>query len=254
MSSSHSILIVDDNPRIRSYLTALLSTEDYCVHEAADGKTALTILRQQSVDLILLDMEMPGLSGLRVLAELRTFWHGPVIIVSGVDAVSSKVSALDEGANDYVEKPFDGMELLARVRANLRKPHDPGKITTDGNIEMDVSLGIVRRNGRPIRLSRMEAILMMALSRRNGVAIAPEQLTTELWGRDDEHSRHTLRVLVRKLRLKVERDPQSPKVILTSKSGYRIAIESKRRNFRVDSRCLHLVTSGFFSAQHRIRP
>lgn len=216
----NSVLIVDDNIRIRSYLRTLLSAGQYQVLEAADGASALTLLRDQRVDIVLLDMEMPGLPGVDTLSQIRDFWHGPVIMVSGVDAVSRKVEALDRGANDYIEKPFNETELLARVRANLRERPQQQHVVADGNIKLDMATGMLTRDGKPIRLSRMEAILMMALVRRNGAAAPITELVAELWGRDDEHSRHALRVFIRKLRIKVERNPDEPQIILTQDSSY----------------------------------
>lgn len=221
----YSVLVVDDNIRVRSYLNTLLSAGHYRVLEAAEGAAAVSLLRDQRVDIVLLDMEMPGLSGLDTLSQIREFWHGPVIMVSGVDAVPRKVEALDRGANDYIEKPFNETELLARVRANLRERSQPRRVMADGNIALDMTTGMLTRDGKPIRLSRMEAILMMALVRRNGTAAPVADLVTELWGRDDEHSRHALRVFIRKLRIKVERNPDEPQVILTQDSGYCLGIE-----------------------------
>ena len=112
-TGQYSLLIVDDNLRIRSYLSMLLSASNYRVLEAVDGAAAVAMLREHHVDLVLLDMEMPVLSGLEALQQLRGFWQGPVIMVSAVDAVSRKVDALDSGASDYIEKPFNETELLA---------------------------------------------------------------------------------------------------------------------------------------------
>lgn len=219
-AQQYSVLVVDDNIRIRSYLRTLLSADHYQVQEAADGASALSLLHDQRVDIVLLDMEMPGLSGLDTLSQMREFWHGPVIMVSGVDTVSRKVEALDRGANDYIEKPFNETELLARVRANLRERPLQQRMMAGGSINLDMTTGMLARDGKPIRLSRMEAILMMSLVRRNGAVAPATELVTELWGRDDEHSRHALRVFIRKLRVKVERDPDDPQVILTQNSGY----------------------------------
>jgi two-component system KDP operon response regulator KdpE len=225
MSNGQScVLIVDDNLRIRSYLNTLLSASDYRTLEAEDGATAIATLRSHPIDLILLDMEMPGMSGIAALQQMRTFWQGPVIMVSANETVSSKVEALDKGANDYIEKPFDETELLARIRANLRRLPDQKRIVRGSDIELDLSTGMITRNGRPIRLSRMEAILMMVLIRNGGAVVPAGDLVTELWGRDDEHSRHTLRVFIRKLRVKIEANPETPELILTEKNGYRVAM------------------------------
>lgn len=217
------VLLVDDNLRIRAYLNTLLSAGSYRVLEAGDGVAAISTLRSQPVDLVLLDMEMPGISGIDTLQQLREFWQGPVIMVSAVDAVSRKVEALDSGASDYIEKPFNETELLARIRASLRRLPDQKRVIMGGGVELDLATGMVARDGKPIRLSRMEAILMMALVREAGSAIPVSALVTQLWGRDDEHSRHTLRVFIRKLRIKIEPNPEAPEIILTDRQGYRIA-------------------------------
>jgi two-component system KDP operon response regulator KdpE len=229
-TGQHAILIVDDNLRIRSYLKMLLSASSYHVLEATDGAAAVAMLRAHHVDLVLLDMEMPVLPGLEALKQMRGFWQGPVIMVSAIEAVSSKVDALDKGASDYIEKPFNETELLARIRANLRRSPDQKRVIWGGGIELDLSTGMVARDGKPIRLSRMEAILMMALVRQSGAIVPSAELVNELWGRDDEHSRHTLRVFIRKLRLKVEPDPESPQIIMTEKQGYRIIMTENLQN------------------------
>lgn len=223
-TGQYTILVVDDNLRIRAYLSTLLSASNYQVLEAEDGAAAVAMLRNHPVDLVLLDMEMPVMSGVDALQQLRGFWQGPVIMVSAVDAVPRKVEALDKGASDYIEKPFNENELLARVRANLRRSPDQKRIVRGGGIELDLSTGMVTRDGTPIRLSRMEAILMMALVRQGGSVVPATELVRELWGRDDEHTRHTLRVFVRKLRIKVEPNPEMPEIIVTEKYGYRIAM------------------------------
>jgi DNA-binding response OmpR family regulator len=223
-TGQNSVLIVDDNLRIRTYLSTLLSASNYHVLEAGDGAAAIAALRNSQIDLVLLDMEMPVMSGINALRQLRDFWQGPVIMVSAVDTVLRKVEALDNGASDYIEKPFNETELLARIRANLRRSPDQKRVVRGGGIELDLSTGMVTRDGRPIRLSRMEAILMMALVRRGGAVVPTAELVNELWGRDDEHSRHTLRVFIRKLRVKIEQNPESPEIIATDKNGYCIVM------------------------------
>lgn len=131
-TGQYSLLIVDDNLHIRSYLKTVLSAGNYHVLEATDGAAAVTMLREHHVDLVLLDMEMPVLPGLEALKQLRGFWQGPVIMVSAIQAVSSKVDALDKGASDYIEKPFNETELLARIRANLRRSPDQKRVIWGG--------------------------------------------------------------------------------------------------------------------------
>lgn len=223
-SATRAILIVDDSQTVRTSMAALLAAAGYATHEAADGPGGLALLAAHRIDLVLLDIQMPGLSGFDTLKQMRLHWQGPVIMLSGIEETVSKVRALDSGADDYVVKPVEVSELLARVRANLRRPpRENGSVLTLGALRIEAATGQVRKGERRLRLSQMETSLLLLLIRREGRSMPSAEIAIELWGRDDEHTRHNLRVLMRKLRLKVEENPDMPRLLLTDpQTGYRI--------------------------------
>lgn len=181
------------------------------------------------MDLILLDIGLPDISGFDVLERLRAGPQAtlPVIILSGRDEVDVKIRALDLGADDYVTKPFDPGELLARVRAALRRQQEVAAASNGvvkvGPFQIDVTTGDTRREDRPVRLSPMEARFVKMLAQRSGQPVGTRQLTETLWGYDTAEQRQALRVLARKVRCKLEKDPDAPRFLLTEpRLGYRL--------------------------------
>lgn len=222
-----SILLVEDSEPVRAALRAALEAAKYTVNETSSGEAGLKLMDE--ADLLLLDLGLPDISGFEVLERLRRGPNGakPVIILSGRDEVDAKIRALDLGADDYVTKPFDPGELLARVRAALRRHSESqaasSGVVTVGPFEIDITTGDTRREDRPVRLSPMEARFVKMLAQRSGQPVGTRQLTETLWGFDTAEQRQALRVLARKVRCKLEKDPDAPRFLLTEpRLGYRL--------------------------------
>ncbi|MFC3675492.1 response regulator transcription factor [Ferrovibrio xuzhouensis] len=217
-----SILIVEDSKPVRAALQAALTAASYTVLQAASGEEGLA--QAGAATLVLLDLGLPGIGGFEVLATLRRDSQIPVIILSGLDETDAKIQALDLGADDYVTKPFDPGELLARVRAALRRhgaaAAGPVRI---GPFEIDSVTGETRRGERPVRLSPMEARFVRMLAQKAGQPVGTHTLVLDLWGADSQEQRQALRVLARKVRCKLEKDPDAPEFVLTEpRLGYRL--------------------------------
>ena len=223
-SDTASILIVEDSKPVRAALHAALTAAGYGVVQAASGEEGLE--QATGATLVLLDLGLPGISGFEVLETLRRESQVPVIILSGLDETDAKIQALDLGADDYVTKPFDPGELLARVRAALRRhsalaaANGPVRV---GPFEIDAVTGETRRGERPVRLSPMEARFVRMLAQRCGQPVGTKTLVLDLWGTDSQEQRQALRVLARKVRCKLEKDPDAPEFVLTEpRLGYRL--------------------------------
>ncbi len=222
----HSILLIEDSMPVRQALKAALEAASYKVIEAPDGESGLTQAGQAG--LIVLDLGLPGISGFQVLESLRKTSATPVIVLSGHEEVDAKIRALDLGADDYVTKPFDAGELLARVRAALRRAQENAAknattIVTVGPFVIDSLTGDTRKEDRPVRLSPMEARFVKMLAQKSGQPVGTKQLTITLWGNDNAEMRQALRVLARKVRCKLEKDPDAPRFLLTEpRLGYRL--------------------------------
>jgi two-component system KDP operon response regulator KdpE len=211
---------------VRAALRAALEAVAYRVLEAPNGEEGLT--KTGEATLLLLDLGLPGISGFDVLERLRKTSAMPVIVLSGQEEVDAKIRALDLGADDYVTKPFDAGELLARVRAAIRRNLEASSkigttIVTVGPFVIDPMTGDTRRDDRPVRLSPMEARFVKMLAQKSGQPVGTKQLTITLWGNDNAEMRQALRVLARKVRCKLEKDPDSPRFLLTEpRLGYRL--------------------------------
>jgi len=219
------VLIVDDEPPIRRFLKTALSAQDYRVEEAADGETALDFLKRSPVDLIVLDLGLPGMDGLEVLRRLRGQGAAtPVIILSSRDDEAGKVAALDLGADDYVSKPFGVEELSARIRAALRHrlQQDGEKpLFKSGDLAVDLVRRIVTVKGVESKLTPREYDLLRLLVAHAGKVLTHKFILKEVWG--GETDVQYLRIYVRTLRQKLEADPEQPRLILTEQGvGYRL--------------------------------
>lgn len=219
------ILLIEDSTPVRVALRAALEAASYQVLETDNGEDGLT--KTAEADLVLLDLGLPGISGFDVLERLRKTSSMPVVILSGQEEVDAKIRGLDLGADDYVTKPFDPGELLARVRAALRRRQEAAangtSIVTIGPFVIDPLTGDTRRDDRPVRLSPMEARFVKMLAQKSGQPVGTKQLTITLWGNDNAEMRQALRVLARKVRCKLEKDPDEPRFLLTEpRLGYRL--------------------------------
>jgi two-component system KDP operon response regulator KdpE len=218
------ILVVDDDPQISRALRITLHAAGYEVCAAADGRTALRKAAEDHPDLVVLDLGLPDLDGTEVLAGLRPWFTGPVLVLSARADSRDKVAALDSGADDYVSKPFDMGELLARVRALQRRgtaePEEPVVRTDDFTV--DLAAKQVTVDGAVVRLTPTEWALLAELVRAPGRLVGQRQLLQKVWGPAYEKETHYLRVYMNQLRRKLERDPARPRYLQTEVGmGYR---------------------------------
>lgn len=215
------VLVVDDEEPIRRTLRIGLRAQGYDVLIAADARTALDACREDAPDLLLLDLGLPDRSGFDVLRDLRTWSEMPVIVVSARHGSTDKVDALDLGADDYVTKPFGMEELLARLRAAVRRAGSVERLVTDDFV-IDFTAQQVIRHGAPVRLTPTEWSLLAALAARPGRLVPRERLLREVWGPSYGSETNYLRVYVANLRKKLEPEPARPRYLRTELGmGYR---------------------------------
>jgi two-component system KDP operon response regulator KdpE len=231
------ILIADDDPQILRALRITLTARGYEVDTAADGKEALRLAVDKHPDLIVLDLGMPGLTGLEVIHGVRGWSQVPILVVSGRSGSLDKVDALDAGADDYVTKPFGVDELMARMRAVSRRatPADVEPTVTFGHTTVDLAARRVTvRDGDhlvDVRLTPTEWHLVEVLLRHPGKLLSPRQLLTEVWGPGYDTAGGNLRVYMAKLRRKLEADPARPRHLLTEPGmGYRFQPDEQERS------------------------
>lgn len=222
--NSSKILVVDDAPQVRRVMRTALTAEGYTIFEARNGEEALEISRAKPPDIILLDVNMPGMDGLETCREIRKSSDVPIIMLTVRNAERDKVLALDAGADDYVVKPFGMRELLARIRAALRRtmPQDkvPAFVSKDLSIDFETRRVTVR--GREVHLTPKEFELLRQLVANLGKPLTHRRLLQSVWGPDYGDESEYLRVTINQLRKKIEPDPSHPKYILTDPwVGYR---------------------------------
>ncbi len=219
-----TILAVDDEPQIRRVLRTTLSAQGYTILEAKSGEEALETVRRERVDLVLLDVNLPGISGLETCREIRASSDVPIIMLTVRNAEADKVQALDAGADDYVVKPFGSDELMARIRAALRRTSPSETLPTfeTPDLKIDFSKRIVVVRGNNVRLTPKEFELLRHLVANQGKAIPHRRLLQAVWGPDYGEETEYLRVFINQLRKKVEPDPSAPRYIITEPwLGYR---------------------------------
>ena len=220
------VLVVDDEEQIRRAVGRALTARDYVVEMAADGEAALASARTFDPDLVVLDLNLPGIDGLSVTRQLRTWTSVPILVLSVREDETDKVAALDLGADDYLTKPFGTDELMARVRALLRRavgqePPAPVRFRLD-DIDIDLDSHHVVRAGEAVRLTKTEWSLLEALSRHPGKLLTHRWLLERVWGPGYADDVDVLRVFISQLRRKIEQDPGRPKIIATDPGiGYR---------------------------------
>jgi two-component system KDP operon response regulator KdpE len=222
--NSASILIVDDEAQIRKLLNITLQSNGYRIHEASTGKEALLLVANNPPDLVLLDLGLPDENGHDVLKHLREWFSNPIVIISVQSNETDIVKALDNGANDYLVKPFRTGELLARIRSALRKAASEPNIPI-GNFE-DLSIDfvnrIVKKDNVTIKLTVKEYSLLSLLARNDGKVLTHQYLLHQVWGESHQTESQYLRVFIAQLRKKIENDPNRPTHIITESGiGYR---------------------------------
>ena len=234
---SAKILIVDDAQQVRRVLRTALSSQGYTTYEAASGEEALDSIRASLPDAILLDVNMPGMGGLEACREIRRTMDVPILMLTVRNSERDKVLALDAGADDYVVKPFGMQELLARIRAALRRRTARGKETSfaakDLNIDFEARVVAVR--GRDVHLTPKEFELLRHLVLNAGKPLTHRRLLQAVWGPDYGDEPEYLRVMINQLRKKLESDPARPKLILTEPwVGYRFQAPRESKHAKTE--------------------
>jgi two-component system, OmpR family, KDP operon response regulator KdpE len=226
------VLIVDDEPAMRRALTVGLAAGGWLAEEARDGEAALAALRQRPIDLILLDIDMPGMGGLEACRRIRQLNPNVgIVMITVCDTLDEKVQALEAGADDYVTKPFLLRELLARLRALLRRvvadPISGDAVLRAGDLELDTGHRTLHKAGREIHLSPTEFNLLAYMMQHPGIPLERTRLLRTIWGPEYGSELEYLRTYIRLLRKKIEGDPAHPEYLLTEPwVGYRFCIPS----------------------------
>jgi DNA-binding response OmpR family regulator len=227
MNSAKTILVVDDEPRYVRLVEVNLATEGYSVRSAADGQQAVESVAGEQPDLVLLDVMMPVMDGFTACERIREFSTVPIIILTAKGEERDKVRGLDAGADDYIVKPFSAQELLARVRAVLRRAerqaiasfHQP--VFRHHELEIDLARAMVSTNGKEVSLTATEYRLLQTLAASIGRVLTPEELLTTVWGPEYREDKEILWVCLSRLRQKIEPDPKNPIHIVTRQGiGY----------------------------------
>lgn len=226
MKDHRRILVVDDEPQITRVLRTTLSSQNYDIRVANDGETALEIMKDWKPDLVITDLAMPRMDGLELCKRIRAASDMPILVLSVKEQERTKVQALDAGADDYVTKPFGMSELLARVRANLRRApaEAPAGATAieEGDFRIDVGAHTVTIRGHAVRLTPKEFELLVYLGQHAGKVVTHRALLAAVWGPNATEQPEYLRVFIGQLRKKIEPDPATPKYIQTEPwVGYR---------------------------------
>lgn len=217
MTSEPLLLVVDDEVGVLRLMKLELSAQGFRVVTASDGEEALRIAEEQRPDAVVLDIMMPGISGLEVMRRLRERTNVPVILVTAKDKDSDKIRGLELGADDYVVKPFNPDELGARIRAVLRRmlAQDVERLIRAGNVEIDLARRLVHKNGEQVALTRTEWLLLQQLAANAGKVMLAPELLSKVWGPEYLDDLQYLRVWVSRLRAKIEDVPAEPRIIKT---------------------------------------
>lgn len=226
MTKKTKILVVDDEPKIRMFIRANLEARDYEVYLGQDGAEAVEMAARLMPDIIVLDINMPRMDGIEACKRIREWSNVPIIILSVREDERDKVRALNEGADDYVTKPFGIEELLARIRVALRHaggaPPAAAPVLTAGDLEVDLSKRTVKLRNTIVKLTRTEYELLAYLVNNRGKVLTHRELLNNVWGPEYGDEVEYVRVFVNQLRHKIEDDPSNPQYILTEpRVGYR---------------------------------
>lgn len=224
MNNGFTILVIDDEAQIRKLLEIALEANEYRVLFAINGKEGITMAASHQPDLILLDLGLPDEDGQSILKKLREWYINPIIILSVKSTEEEIVKALDNGANDYMTKPFRTQELLARIRTALRSKTNTNNETVQvfGNCSIDFASRIVKANNEIVKLTATEYNLLALLLKNDGRVLTHQYILKEIWGQSYSEQTQYLRVFVAQLRKKIEEDANHPKFIITESGvGYR---------------------------------
>ena len=226
MTKKIKVLVIDDEPKIRMFIRANLEARDYEVHLAQDGVEAVELAARVMPDVIVLDVNMPRMDGIEACKRIREWSNVPIIILSVREDEKDKVRALNEGADDYVTKPFGIEELLARIRVALRHAGAATTISipvfTAGDLEVDLAKRVVKLRSKVVKLTRTEYELLAYLVNNHGKVLTHRELLNNVWGPEYGDEAEYVRVFVNQLRHKIEDDPSNPQYILTEpRVGYR---------------------------------
>ena len=241
-TAMHQVLVVEDEPGIRAVVRLMLQAAGYRVIEADTAARAEIEARTHKPDLLIVDLGLPDGDGLEVIRSIRSWSPVPIIVLSARIMEEQKVAALDAGADDFVSKPFGSPELLARVRAALRRSVRPATVVaqlTVGRSVIDLARRSALTDGRELHLTPLEYRVLECLSRNAGMIVTQRQLLREAWGPDRLGDTRSLRVCIRNLRAKLEPDPSRPKYIVTEAGlGYRLRLDdppdAERDRIRTD--------------------
>ncbi len=223
-----NILLIEDEPQIRRFVRTALQAEGFQVFEAELGQRGLIDAATRAPDLMIVDLGLPDMDGLQVIQDLRTWSAMPIIVLSARSDEQDKIEALDAGADDYLTKPFSVGELLARVRAHLRRRetgNTASSVFSFGNVVVDLAKRTVERNGDAVHLTSTEYRLLTVLIRHAGRILTHGQLLRDVWGPNHSEHSHYVRIYMANLRQKLEKDPTQPEHLLTEIGmGYRLMV------------------------------
>jgi two-component system KDP operon response regulator KdpE len=225
MSAKQTVLVIDDEVQIQKLLRITLESSGFGVLESGTGRAGISEAARGHPDAVILDLGLPDIGGLDVLRQLREWSKAPVLVLTVQAAESDKVAALDAGADDYLTKPFGAAELLARLRAILRRvSEDPEEtVVKFGDIEMDLAARVVRKAGVEVRLTAKEYAMLRLLVVHRGKVVTHGHMLRELWGPKADENTHYLRVHMTHIRQKLESEPHRPKHLRTESGiGYRL--------------------------------
>ena len=225
MTAQNTIVVIDDESQIRKILSITLEAQDFKVIEAAKGKDGIIAVANYHPQLVILDLGLPDKDGFAVLSEIRTWTSVPVIILSVRDSEDNIVKALDLGADDYITKPFNSKELIARIRANIRRVQQVGneEAVVNGNLKIDFVKRLVYKNNKELKLTNTEYLLLYMFFKNIDRVLTHNFLLKEVWGPTHTEDTQYLRVFIGQLRKKIEDDYSKPEYIVTESGvGYRM--------------------------------